>query len=443
MSEFAVIGHPIGHTMSPYIHSMLFAVHGKSDDYTALDIAPGELNEKLRGELCKLGGFNVTIPHKQSIIPMLDELDDTAELYGAVNCVKCGKVLRGCNTDAYGFRAALKARSISLKGSVLILGSGGAAHALALESALAGCSVTIAARSESGARLAAEIERQAACKVRVITFAEVRGGYDLVVNATPVGMFPNVNASPLEYEQLADCSALFDAVYNPRETLLMKYAKRRNMTVAEGMAMLVWQAARSHEIWYGARFSDSDIDRIIDSAYLEMERKFSSSPTGNIVLCGFMGCGKSTVGKLLARKLGRQFIDMDRFIEQREGMSVSEIFDKYGECGFRDAEHAACEELAKSKGTVIAAGGGALTFERNVNVFGKDTVIYLQAEFDTIFRRIGGCNNRPLFRDPEAARELYNKRTPMYESAADITVCSDREADETANQIVNKLCKKG
>lgn len=443
MSKFAVIGHPIGHTMSPYIHSMLFAVHGKGDGYTALDIAPDELDAKLHGELCKLGGFNITIPHKQSIIPMLDELDDTAVLYGAVNCVKCDGVLRGYNTDAYGFRAALKARSIPLKGNVLILGSGGAAHALALESALAGCNVTVAARSESGTRLAAEIERQTACKVSVITFAEVRGGYDLVVNATPVGMFPNVNASPLEYEQLADCSALFDAVYNPRETLLMKYAKQRGMAVAEGMAMLVWQAARSHEIWYNAQFSDSDIDRIIDSAYSEMEQKFNNSPTGNIVLCGFMGCGKTTVGKLLASKLGKRFIDMDRFIERREGMTVSEIFDKYGECGFRDAEHAACVELAKAEGAVIAAGGGALTFERNVNVFGKDTVIYLQAEFDTIFRRIGGCNNRPLFRDPEAAKELYNKRTPLYESAADITVCSDEEADETVNRIMSRLCEKG
>lgn len=160
----------------------------------------------------------------------------------------------------------------------------------------------------------------------------------------------------------------------------------------------------------------------------------------NIVLCGFMGCGKSTVGKNLARKTGRKFLDMDRFIEEKEGMTVSEIFEKYGEDGFRDREHEACRELADMSNLVIAAGGGALTFERNVEVFrGKDTVVFLDVPLNVISQRLKNDTRRPLLQRPDkdkVMRELYDKRLPSYKKAADITVSGQRTPLGTAYAII-------
>lgn len=268
MLSFAVIGHPIGHTMSPFIHNRLFELSGKSVIYNKYDIHPDKLADEYKKLLSKLDGFNITIPHKQAIIPLLNRLDKSAEFYGAVNCVDGEGV--GYNTDAYGFCTAINKKSIALSGKVLLLGSGGAARTVAYESVMAGCDLTVAARSQSGQALKAEIESKLNKSVKVITFDEVKGGYDLVVNATPVGMYPNTDASPLAPSQLEGSKALFDAIYNPRKTSLIKYAEGLNMKIAEGMAMLVWQAVRAHEIWYGAKFDDGDIERLIDDANAEM-----------------------------------------------------------------------------------------------------------------------------------------------------------------------------
>ena len=274
MDSYAVIGHPIGHSMSPYIHSELFKFSGINAHYTTLDVAPEQLSDEFCSVLRNLKGFNITIPHKTAIIPLLDKLSDEAVLYGAVNCVACGEQASGYNTDAYGFKAAISMRGIPLEGKVLLLGSGGAARTVAYEAALAGCEVTIAARSKSGSRLADEIKNKIGKEVFITSFDDVRGGYDLIVNATPVGMYPNNNASPLKPEQLCGCKALFDAIYNPRETLLVKYAKQNGMTVAEGMAMLVMQAVKAHEIWYGGSFTSEQTEQVIMGANAQMEQIF-------------------------------------------------------------------------------------------------------------------------------------------------------------------------
>lgn len=165
----------------------------------------------------------------------------------------------------------------------------------------------------------------------------------------------------------------------------------------------------------------------------------------NIVLCGFMGCGKSTVGKNLARKTGRKFIDMDRYIEQKEGMTVAEIFAQHGEDGFRDREHEACRELADMSGLVIASGGGALTFERNVQAFkGKDTIVFLNVPLSIIAQRLKNDTRRPLLQRPDkdkVMRELYNKRLPGYRAAADITVSGQNTPLKTAFAIIEATNK--
>lgn len=278
MQKFAVIGHPIKHTMSPFIHKKLFALSNRSVEYLTLDISPETLAfETSKGILSSLDGFNVTIPHKEAIIPLIDVIDPSAEKYNAVNCVlKAEGKTFGFSTDAYGFTQALKASDVKLCGKVLILGAGGAARTLAREAADSGCDITIAVREldlEKAESLKIWITENGG-KAEVTLLTQINGEFDLCVNATPVGMYPNTDCVPITAEQLSHCKALFDAVYNPEETLLIKTAKQLGIKTVGGMAMLVWQAVKAHELWYGGTFKQSDIVELIKSANREMEKIF-------------------------------------------------------------------------------------------------------------------------------------------------------------------------
>ena len=277
LQKFAVIGHPIGHTMSPFIHNSLFAINGVEVEYQTLDISPEKLSDEIGGILAPLTGFNVTIPHKENIIPLLDYIDDSAKKYNAVNCVKNdnGK-LYGCSTDAFGFTEALKASDVPLSGNVLILGSGGAARTLAREASDSGCNLTIAVREtdiKKANKLKIWLEENGG-KVDVIRLEEINGEYDLCINATPVGMYPNTGVMAITKEQLSHCKAVFDAVYNPKRTKLIETAEDLGIKAVGGMAMLVWQAVKAHEFWYGATFETERIEKIIEAANREMEHIF-------------------------------------------------------------------------------------------------------------------------------------------------------------------------
>lgn len=275
--SYAVIGHPLGHTMSPFIHKALFALSGLSPEYDAMDISPEELGERM-SELKALGGFNITIPHKQTIIPYIDRLDDSAKRYGAVNLVSTGEETVGYNTDAYGFLKALETAGIPVSGHVILLGCGGVARTMAYECLLAGCRLTmsvLASDMDSAKRLSDELT--AAIPAAIVAIKEI-GTFtepcDLLINATPVGMYPKVSACPVSPEQLSVTRHIFDAVYNPRKTQLLKQAEELGIPHGEGMAMLVWQAVRAHEIWYGAEISNQQSEQVISDSYDEMERLF-------------------------------------------------------------------------------------------------------------------------------------------------------------------------
>jgi shikimate dehydrogenase len=277
LQKFAVIGHPIGHSMSPFIHSELFNLSGVCFKYDTLDIPPENLECSI-DTLKQLSGFNITIPHKEKIIKYLDSIDESARRYGAVNCVKSleGK-LYGCSTDAYGFIMALKSNCVPICGKALILGCGGAARTIARELADNGVSVTIAALEKSLPKANTLVSwiTEAGGKADYIDISKISDAYDLLVNATPVGMYPNVNAKPISDEQLSRCSAVFDAVYNPADTLLLKSAAKMDIKTVGGMPMLVWQAVKAHEFWYGAEFKQSDIEKIIVLANKKMAEMFS------------------------------------------------------------------------------------------------------------------------------------------------------------------------
>lgn len=277
-SVYAVIGYPIGHTMSPFIHRRLFALSGRDVDYQTVEIVPENLNAELPRLMRGAEGVNVTIPHKQAVIPLLSRLEGAAARYQTVNCIAVrGNEAVGYNTDADGAVLALRDAGRKLSGDVALIGAGGAAKALACEMALAGCRITNAVRDadvEAGKQLG-QLARQLApgTSYHVVTLDQLEAEtsrFDLLFNATPVGMHPHPGVSPVTENTVSRCSFIFDLVYNPGETHLLQLAKGRGVPGLGGMPMLVWQAAAAHKIWYGGAFAPADVWQIIKDAQAEM-----------------------------------------------------------------------------------------------------------------------------------------------------------------------------
>lgn len=265
--SYALIGYPLGHSLSPQIHARLFELAGIKACYELKEIKPEALKNSY-DRLKSLAGFNVTIPHKIPIIDFCGALSEGAKRYGSVNCIKNenGKSI-GYNTDVLGFVKSVEQLGASLGSRVCLLGCGGVGRMMAIEAAHHGAELTMAVRAEDipvAEGIKSEIEKALPEeRVRVIHLREMKGGYDLVINSTPVGMYPKTDFSPLEKEQLEGVKYLFDAIYNPAETLLSKYAREAGAKALTGMAMLVLQAVAAHEIWNGSQYRKSDIEALI------------------------------------------------------------------------------------------------------------------------------------------------------------------------------------
>ena len=276
--HYAVIGHPIGHTMSPFIHKRLFELSGIDADYGIIDIAPENLATVYAEKLKKLDGYNITIPHKQNIIPLLDEIDDKAKMYGSVNTVlNRDGIAKGFTTDPDGFIKAIEAAGIKLEGRIMILGCGGVARTMAYEIALRGLECEFAVRrADVGAAglLCLDITKKIPdAKVSFGLIDQIIGNVDVLINATPIGMYPNCDDQPIHNCAIGRCKSVFDAVYNPLETVLVKRA-RANGSIAEGgMSMLVWQAVVSHQHWDGSQFDKADIDKLCIDAAQELANR--------------------------------------------------------------------------------------------------------------------------------------------------------------------------
>lgn len=269
MEKYCLIGHPLGHSLSPQIHTRLFELSGKPAEYSLNDISPEELPEKY-AFLDEFTGINVTIPHKVAIIDYCAKLSEGAKRYSSVNCVKGGEKL-GCNTDVIGFTKSIEMLGASLNSKVTVIGCGGVGRMICIEAALEGAELTIAALKSDiplAEKVVEEIKAQkpdASVKITVIEngcLDETDGG-DLLINACPVGMFPKSDKMPCTEDVVGKFEFVFDVVYNPKETLLVKTAREKGKKGLNGMAMLVLQAVAAHEIWYGAKFDKSDIDKLI------------------------------------------------------------------------------------------------------------------------------------------------------------------------------------
>ena len=275
--KYAVIGHPIAHSLSPFIHEFLFEIDGIDASYVTLDIC--DLDNEYDEKLSVLSGYNVTIPYKIDIIKKLSKISKKASLCNSVNTVKNGEYAQGFTTDGYGFATAVKAKTGGvLPKEVLIYGYGGAARAIAFECIEEGCNISFAVREgsvENCKELKNEIFKKLSVTVNVYSLNDIPKDkkFSLLVNATPVGMHPNVDACVADDEIIKNAEAVFDAVYNPLETLLLKKAKEYSKIAIGSVEMLVYQAAKAHEIWVNGKYTDEQLQEICDKVKEKLQNR--------------------------------------------------------------------------------------------------------------------------------------------------------------------------
>ena len=405
--NYGLIGEKLGHSFSKDVHARLFDY-----SYEPREIAREDFDAFMKSKDFK--AINVTIPYKQMVIPHLDFVDETAKKIGAVNTIvnRDGK-LYGYNTDFFGMRALILKNGIEVEGKkVLILGSGGT-------------SKTAYAVAESlGAKEIYRVSRSG--RDGSITYADAENCHndaEIIINTTPCGMYPQIDAAALDISKFTKLSGVVDAVYNPINTKLVCDAKKRGIKAVGGLYMLVAQAVYAAEHFMNTSIESSKIDEI----YKEI-----LSQKQNIVLIGMPGSGKSTIGKILADSLNMNFVDTDEVIVKDEGKPIPEIFSELGEEKFRDMESAAVLEVAGLQHTVIATGGGAVLREKNVRLLRQNGRIYF---IDRELSSIVATSDRPLSSNREALEKRYNERYDVYLKSADVHLKIGDNASENAQKI--------
>lgn len=267
MNKYTLIGHPLGHSMSPMIHEGLFRLKGKDCPYDLTDIAPENLSSKA-DFLRSLSGFNITIPHKVAVIDLIDEMAESAERYNSVNCVsnQNGKLV-GYNTDCDGFLLSVNSLNMPLDKNVLLIGCGGVGRMIAVETVRHGGKLTVAhipVALEMAENLKTELmEKYPDATVKTVNMNEISGKFDMLINASPVGMYPKTENCPVSDEIISNCGCVFDVVYNPVETLLVKKFREQGKPALGGTAMLVYQAVKAHEIWNNDFYTNDEVNSII------------------------------------------------------------------------------------------------------------------------------------------------------------------------------------
>ena len=400
-----LLGKKLGHSFSPQIHS-----HLGNYTYDLFERAPEELGDFLkRGDYT---GLNVTIPYKKAVIPYCDELSECAKKLGAVNTIvrRSDATLIGHNTDYFGFRAMLSRSGLSVLGKkVFVLGSGGA-------------SATVTAVLRELNAFVIVVSRTG--KNNYNNFS-VHNDASVIVNTTPVGMYPNTGISPVDLDLFPNLLGVLDVVYNPAKTQLLLDAERRGLVVENGLWMLIAQAKESAEWFTATKISNDKIAEIYDVLRKQTE---------NIVLIGMPGCGKSTIGKLLSQKLGRTFVDADVEIEKLAKRSIPEIFSQCGEAQFRQYESAVLKELGKESGLIIATGGGCVTRSENYGLLHQNgRIVWIQRDISAL-----PIDGRPLSQKNKL-EEMYSIRKPMYHVFADHIVTNNGNLQDTVQNILTKV----
>lgn len=427
-----LIGNPVEHTLSPLIHSAFADSLGLAFVYLPFNVEIQNLGAALSGmKALGFAGTNVTIPYKSEVLKYIDRVDPCAAALNAVNTVSISESgFSGYNTDGEGFIKSLKSEGVDIGGkTAVIIGAGGAARAVASALLCEGAkSVIIAARNWEKAKELCSVLRGGASAGAL---DDIASG-DIIVNATPLGMNPNPGGTPVkDINALKAGAVVVDLVYNPRQTRLMREAEERGIKTVSGIGMLIYQAALSFEKFTGRLPDDKTINSLLGVLSLKK----------NIALTGFMGTGKTTIGKAAAEQLGTGFIDTDRMIEEAEGMSVSEIFKTRGEGYFREAEKKAVLNAARRRGCVIALGGGVpLNREIMDEVAKTSCVIRIKATADEVLKNLSGKTDRPLLLEKtrEDIIRLMGEREPFYKNCDAEITASGLSVTDTAGRLITK-----
>lgn len=399
MADYGLLGNPLGHSISPEIHSEF------GYEYELFDTPPDKIGEFLKKNLL---GFNVTIPYKKLIMDYLDEVDCTAYEIGAVNTVvRRGDRLFGYNTDILGMHYALKNSGIDLKDkSVMILGSGGTSSTAQVLAKKCGAKkITVVSRSG---------------EINYTNYTDC-ADTEIIINTTPVGTYPNIADKIIDIDGFPNLVGGFDVVYNPLQTEFVKSFIKRGKPCSNGLMMLVAQAKFARDIFKG----DTIPDGIIDEVYQSLLKRFR-----NIVLIGMPGCGKSSIAYKLATKYKRVLIDTDKLVEDGEEKNIPTIFEEVGEDGFRDLEERAISGIAGYRGSVISCGGGVVKRGINIeNLKRNGIIIYVKRDLDKLM-----SEGRPLSKSVGVER-LYEERRALYEGYCDVVVENNGTLDECVGKI--------
>ncbi len=398
-----LLGRKLSHSYSPAIHSLL-----GDYEYSLFEKEPEQVADFIKNG--SWDGLNVTIPYKKDAFALCDECSPLAKELGSVNTlVRLGNGrIFGENTDAWGFDQMLSRVRVDCKGKkALVLGSGGASVTVQAVLRLAGANVVVVSRTGKNNYENLHLHKDA----------------EILVNTTPVGMYPNNGESPVDLDDLPNLKAVLDLIYNPARTKLILDAEAKAIPCESGLYMLVAQAVRASELWTGKEIPTEKMDAVWKTVGFSME---------NIVLVGMPGSGKSTVGKFLAAETGRKFVDSDEELVKKIG-EIPAFFAKNGEEAFRQEETAVLAELGKQSGLVIATGGGVVTREENYPLPHQNgKIFWLCRDLEQL-----PTDGRPLSQK-EGVGALFTKRKPLYEAFSDCIVDNNGSLHDTCGMILKE-----
>ncbi len=407
MKRFGLIGKKLAHSLSPQIHS----VYGDYE-YKLFPLEPGELDGFFRERA--FDGLNVTIPYKQTVIPYLSSLSPVAQRLNSVNTVTVDNngSLHGDNTDFFGFVYTLERAGIDVSGKkVLVLGSGGSSHTV--------CAVC----EDKGADRITVVSRSGSANYNNL---HAYSDSEVIINTTPVGMYPSNGKSPIDLSAFPHCEAVCDLIYNPMKTALLLQAEKLGLLHTNGMSMLAAQAKYSSELFTGASLEHSLIEIAIDRA---------NGIIRSIVLIGMPGCGKSSVGVALANRLGKVFLDTDDIVKINTDKTPAQLIRSEGENIFRDAESEAAIQAGKATGAVIATGGGIVLKESNMDALRQNALVVF---IDRDLHRLA-TSDRPLSTGKNTLKKLWEQRLPLYKKYADIVIDGNASITEVAEKTLSAL----
>lgn len=414
--KYGLIGEHLGHSFSKQIQTRIAEIENVKDyDYQLVELDKEEFKEFMEKKDFK--GINVTIPYKKDVIPYLDEMDESAKAIGAVNTIiNVDGKLKGYNTDFGGFLYMVKAHNVHMEGKkVLIIGNGGA------------CAAVKAVCKHENAKDIVIVSRSA--NRGAIGYDEMYTSHldaDIVVNTSPVGMFPNIANAPIDVSWFHKLECVLDVVYNPILTRLCFEAQEADIKRVIGLEMLIAQAKYTFEIFENMSFDDSIIDEI---------KKEMLKDRCNIVLIGMPSAGKTTIGKMLEEKLGKEFFDLDDMIIAKAGKSIPEIFQESGEAGYRAIETEVAIEASKMNNKIIATGGGVVKHKVNMDFLRLNGItIFIDRDIDKL---ISSDPNRPLSSSKQALQQMYKERYPLYQKYAAYIAVNNANIEETVDDIVN------